>query len=70
MWKKVFKDLFLIHILEPKLKRHVLMGTGLKIFDLSEKTVWKMCLCSLLLPNLDFETYCQSQKEIRSCADN
>lgn len=46
------------------------MGAGLKQFDMSAVTVWKMHLCLLLLPNLDFETYCQSQKEIRSYADN
>lgn len=70
MWKKVFKGYFLNHMLDLKLKRHILMGVGLKQFDMSEITVWKMCLCLALLPNLDFETYCQSQKEIRSCADN
>ena len=46
------------------------MGANLKQFDLSEITVWEMCLCSSFASKLDFETYCQSQKEIRNSADN
>lgn len=68
--RKIFKNFFSIGILAPKLKEHFLMGAGLKQFDISYITVWQMCLCSVLLPNLDFQTYCQSQKEIRSSADN
>lgn len=49
-------------MLDSKLRRHILMAAGLKQFDMSAVTVWKMCLCLDLLPNLDFETFCQSQK--------
>lgn len=54
--------LFFNHMLDSKLRRHILMAAGLKELDMSAVTVWKMCLCLVLLPNLDFETFCQSQK--------
>lgn len=38
------------------------MGAGLKQFNMNDITVWRMCPCLILLPNLDFETYRKSQK--------
>ena len=33
-------------MIDSKLKSHILMGAGLKQFDMSAVTVWKMHLCS------------------------